>query len=308
MPVASEHPPAPVRPREVNPSEALIGLQPLEEILETAIFSAYLLHAIPISLMLVGPSGVAKSKVILQYRSGFGCHITTDVTSSGMQDLLARDNKEEIRFVIIPDFNIVLSHRHATLQLTIANLLSMTSEGAIRIDDGRAVKEVKHSPVGILSAMTPAMYSGIGRKWVALGFARRFLPINYDYSLGTKEKIQHSIAAGLTTMLQLAEKRLVTPPPIVNVKIDDGQSNRLMHFSHDLATNIGWTAVPNRKNINQPKAINTGKQIEFSPHIILRTMARAHALRDGRLEVTDEDIEFCMKLIGFTRFDQPVQL
>lgn len=304
----AEHKAAHPKPQVINASETLIGTDQLEEILETAIFSAYLVNAIPMSIMLIGPSGVAKSKAIMQYKSGLGCHLTTDVTSSGMQDLLAKDSKEEIRFIIIPDFNIVLSHRHATLQLTIANLLSMTSEGSIRIDDGRAVKEVKHSPVGILSAMTPPMYSAIGKKWVALGFSRRFLPVNYDYSLATKEKIQNSIAAGLTTMLQLAEKRLTMPATFANVAIDDNQSNRLMNFSHDLATNIGWTAVPNRKNINQPKAVNTGKQIEFSPHIILRTMARAHALRDKRPEVLDADIEFCMKLIGFTRFDQPVQL
>src|SRR5271157_1097144 len=233
-------------------------MEPLEEILETAIFSGYLTNAIPLSLMLVGPSGTAKSKVIMQYQSGLGCHITTDITSSGMQELLAKDSKEIIKFIIIPDFNIVLSHRHSTLQLTVANLLSMTSEGSIRIDDGRAVKEVKHSPVGIISAMTPAMYSVIGKKWVALGFSRRFLPINYDYSLKTREKIQHSIAAGLTTMLQLAEKKLHAPDHRVDIHISDDQSTRIMNFSHDLASAIGWVPVPNRKDIAKPKAVNSG--------------------------------------------------
>lgn len=305
--MAQENPPTLLPRKMINEGESLIGMQPLEEIIETAIFTAYLKHAIPLSLMLIGPSGAAKSKVVMQYQSHVGCHVTTDVTSSGLQELLQKDPQEKIRFIVIPDFNIVLSHRHSTLQLTIGNLLSMTSEGSIRIDDGRQIKETKHCAIGIISAMTPQMYSLMGKKWVALGFSRRFLPVNYDYSLSTREKIQRSIAAGLTTMLQLAEKRIV-PPAVTDVHISDEHSIRLMNFSHELATNIGWIAVPNRKDISKPKAINTGKQIEFSPHIVLRTLARAHALRGKRNEVTEDDIIFCMKVIGFTRFDQPVQL
>lgn len=289
--------------------EVMIGTEQLCEILETAIYTAYLKHAIPISLMLIGPSGAGKSKVIMQYQTSLGCHVTTDITSMGLQELLQKDSEQKIKFVIIPDFNIVLSHRHSTLQLTIGNLLSVTSEGTIRIDDGRAMKETKHGPIGIISAMTRDMYASIGKKWLALGFNRRFIPINYDYSLHTREQIQTSIASGLTTMLQLTERK-VHAPQITDIKISDDHSTRLMMISNDLAVNIGWIAIKPKNNGNQfkPKAIFTGKQIEFSPHIVLRTLARAHALRAGRLEVANDDILFVMKVIAFTRFDKPVEL
>lgn len=316
----------------INIGETMIGTEPLCEILETSLFSAHLTNSIPISLMLIGPSGAGKSKLVMQYQNAAGCHVTTDVTSMGLQELLAKDPTGKTHFIIIPDFNLVLSHRHSTLQLTIGNLLSMTSEGTIRIDDGRANKETKHKPIGIVSAMTRDMYAGIGKKWIALGFNRRFLPINYDYSLRTREQVQRSIAKGSTTMLHLSEKKLAIPTGLIDVTISDGNSNRISTYSNELATNIGWVGVNSRNRGGgrksakssdaevkppankhdqhefRPRAIFTGKQIEFSPHIVLRTLARAHALRNGREFVSEDDLEFLMKVIQFTRFDQPVQL
>jgi hypothetical protein len=287
--------------------ESLIGMEFIQEVVETAIYSAYLYRAVPISLILIGPSGAGKSKMIMQYQSSIGCHVTTDITSMGLQELLAKDHEQKTKFIIIPDFNLVLSHKHATLQLTIANLLLITSDGTVRIDDGRQNKETKHNPVGIITAITRGMYATVGRKWVNLGFSRRFLPINYDYGIFTRDKIQQSIATGLTTMMQLAEKTIKVPE-ITTVTLSHSHSEKLLTYSHELASNIGWVAVPNRHDSTKPKAINTGKQIEFSPHIILRTIACAHALRSGSRQVSDDDIMFCMKMIQFTRFDQPVML
>jgi hypothetical protein len=310
-------------------SETMIGTESLSEILETILHSAHLTQAIPLSCMLIGPSGAGKSKLVMQYQSAVGCHLTTDVTSMGLQEILAKDTEEKVRFIILPDFNLVLSHRTSTLQLTIGNLLSMTSEGTIRIDDGRAVKETKHGPIGIISAMTREMYATIGKKWIALGFSRRFLPINYDYGLQTREKVQASIATGRTTMLHLPERKLSITKQKVAVAISEEDSNRIILYSNELAHNIGWiplrAGAHPRKNKNgqqitvrpefrqgsdiaKPKAIFTGKQMEFSPHIVLRTLARAHALRDQRDKVNEDDMSFVMQVIAFTRYDQPVML
>jgi hypothetical protein len=299
------------------PVESMVGMEQLTEVIETAIMTGYVRGAIPVSLMLIGPSGAGKSKLLMQYIGSAGCHITTDLTSMGMQELLARDVENKIRFIVVPDFNIVLSHRASTLQLTIANLLSMLSEGCVRIDDGRAVKETKHDPIGMISAMTSDMYATVGKKWVAMGFSRRFIPINYDYGLPTREKIQITISEGLITMLQLAGKKLPIHP-ITDIRISKEHSQRLMMYSNDLAVNIAW--IPQRGKMQarrdkgtatptfQNRAVFTGKQVEFSPHLVLRSLASAHALLVNRTEVNEDDLIFCMKVISFTRFDQPVML
>jgi len=227
----------------------------------------------------------------------------------GLQQLLVADKERKMRFIIIPDFNIVLSHRQSTLHLTIGNLLSAMSEGTIRIDDGRQIKETPHDPIAIISAMTREIYSGFGKKWAALGFSRRFLPINYDYSLMTRLKIQKAIAEGKIGGMPLQPKK-INAPPDSEVNISQEQADILMVFSNELAVNIGWVPLRGKYQNNEykPRALFTGKQMEFSPHVILRTLARAHALRDGRTTVDDGDMNFVTRLIQFTRYDQAPQL
>lgn len=294
-------------------SEAMIGLEPLAEIIETALFTAHLTGTIPISLIVVGPSGAGKSKMIMQYHSSNGCHLTNDVTSMGLLELLAADRDNKLTFMIIPDFNVVLSHRSSTLQLLIANLLSVTSEGTVRCDDGRVKKEAKHNPIGIVSAMTRDLYNNVARKWHAIGFHRRFLPLYYDYSFETRHKIQASIAHGQTTLLQLIPQGLHTPATPQDISIE-AQAQQVLIFSDELACNMGWMPIKTRASRSKTgegyttKAVNIGKQLEFSPHLALRSMARAHALRAGRKEVTEEDLKFLVRLMTFTRFDRPASL
>lgn len=288
-------------------SEKLIGLDALLEIAETAIYSSYLADTIPISVILIGPSGAGKSKAIMQYKGTNGCHLTNDITSMGLQDILGGDHENKIRFLVVPDFNVVLSHRASTLQLTVANLLSVTSEGTVRIDDGREKKELKHAPIGILTAMTRDLYSRIAGKWAILGFSRRFMPIYYDYTLETRQKIQDSIVNGGTTLLQLMPRTMHTPKMLSGTDIGD-YGDRIKAVSDELATNIGY--VPSFSKSKGASAAGKGalfigKQLEFTPHLALRTLARAHALRDGRKEVSDADMKFLLNMIGFTRFDRP---
>jgi hypothetical protein len=284
-------------------SEKLIGLDILTEIVETAIFSAHLTDTIPISLILIGQSGSGKSKLIIAYNSTIGCHLTNDVTSMGLSDLMSADIAGKIRFLIVPDFNLVLSHRSSTTTLTVANLLSLLSEGTVRVDDGRIKKEVQHIPVGILTAMTRDLYSLYARKWAILGLNRRFIPIYYEYSLETRMKIQDSIAAGKTTLLQLNGKKLALPSAPTDVDLAEYVS-QLKAASDELATNIGWIPAYHRIKPKNSAAFS-GKALEFSPHLALRSMARAHALREKRKEVTPTDVAFIMKLLQFTRYDRP---
>jgi hypothetical protein len=304
-------------------SETLVGVEPLIEIVETSLCSAHLKDAIPISLMLIGPSGAGKSKLLNQYKLFPGCHLTTDVTSIGLQELLARDVDGKIRFLLIPDFNLVLSHRASTLSLTIANLLSATSEGIVRIDDGREKKETKHSPIGIISAMTRDLYIAVAKKWHVLGFTRRCLPIFYDYGIKTRKLIQESIANGKVTFRQLEERELKVKGAKFPISIGNF-AGELERLSNELAEHNGWLPTMRNKkgrrhNANESNhaeeasgqkshAYYIGKQLEFSPHLALRSMAAAHAIREQRENVTASDIDFVERLLSFTRYDRPGEL
>jgi hypothetical protein len=296
----------------------MIGTEFLAEIVETAIHSAYLKNSIPISMILIGQSGAGKSKLVMQYRECPGCHITSDITSMGLQTLMRQDHKGELRTIIIPDFNVILSHKTSTLNLTVANLLSVTSEGIIRIDDGREQKETKHVPINIITAMTRDLYLSVARRWQILGFSRRVLPIFYEYSLETKRRVQVSIMEAKTTLQQLIPKSLAVEPALYEININGTYSEDIRQFSEVLAENIGWMPFKRvhhkSKDPNAPQVpakenkYYIGKQLEFSPHLVLRSMAAAHALKDGRKEINDDDFQFLTKLLKFTKFDRPGEI
>src|SRR4029077_18522366 len=131
----------------------LVGMETLQEIIETVLFTPAIFDCVPISIILVGPPGTGKSKIILQF-SAPSLMKTNDVTSAGLADIVGDDKDNNVRHVIVPDFNIVVSHKSSTSNLTIASLLTLMSEGILRIDDGRRKKELVHSPLGIITAMT----------------------------------------------------------------------------------------------------------------------------------------------------------
>lgn len=297
---------------------SLIGMEPLLEIVETGFFTAPLADCIPLSILLIGPPGSGKSKAILQYASP-NIHKTNDVTSAGLGELMEDDKESKLRHIIIPDFNIVVSHKSSTANFTIASLLTLMSEGILRIDDGRRKKEIIHSPVGILTAMTREIYEEHAVRFRKLGISRRFIPVFFTYGIRTRELIQKSISSGKTTLQQLQEKKIFLPDQKrwpIKIEIPSSASDRIERLSREMAehlsfhphweksfnggagSNESWKIVPFRG----------ATPIEFTPHMILRAMAQAHALRAGRRVVKESDTDFLIQFINFCNYSNPVQL
>jgi hypothetical protein len=296
---------------------ALIGMEPLQEILETSFFTAALAQCVPISIILIGPPGTGKSKVILQYECE-SLHKTNDITSAGLADIVQYDRENKVRHIIIPDFNIVVSHKQSTSALTVASLLTLMSEGIMRIDDGRRTKEIIHAPVGITTAMTREIYEEHAIRFRKLGIGRRFTPVFFGYSFATREKVQDSIKNGDTTLQQLQPRKVSLPPydkwPI-SVDVPAPLSDRLGLLSRDMADKLAmqpqWQKSYNGSQSNESwKIVPTrgATPMEFTPHMVLRAMAQAHALREGRRVVREKDVDFAIKFVSFTDYSIPVQL
>jgi hypothetical protein len=170
----------------------LYFIEPLQELIETVLHTACIRDENPISIICIGPSGIGKSMLLSRYLSPALTH-SDSISSQGLFDIALRDPKNEIKFLILPDINPTLSRKPSTVQNTIANLLSFTADGTIRIDDGRQAKDCKHAPIGILTAATPEMYARQAKKWFALGLRRRIIPIFFDYTYRTVAKLQEMV-------------------------------------------------------------------------------------------------------------------
>src|SRR6266404_4853411 len=138
-------------------SNGLYHMEPLEEIIDTILFTSCIQGENPVSIIIVGPSGIGKSAAIVRYESK-ALLKTDSISSKGLYDIANQDKEKLLRFLMIPDMNPTLSRRSSTVQSVLANLLSFTSDGTIRVDDGRETKECKHDPVGIVTAATDDIY------------------------------------------------------------------------------------------------------------------------------------------------------
>lgn len=281
-------------------NESLAGMKPLEEVVRTIIATAYVEGSIPISAMFVSQSGAGKSKTILRFRaeSVLQCD---DLTSSGLFDILQGDKDNKIKFILIPDFNPVLSHKSSVSGLLVANLLSVTQDGTARIADGRSQKEVKHDPVGVITAVTNDMFSRYSRKWAELGITRRIIPLHYTYSLATITQAQSLIRQGKIAMGQLP----VLPLPKMKrtkVGIPVKAGYELMTMSTVLAMNLGqYISVHGSRSGPRGMTPRQGPALlPMSPHLVLSAVAKSSAILNSRKAVNTTDIKAAMNFCAFT--------
>lgn len=290
----------------------MIGMEPLQEIVESAFFTAALDKTVPISLTLIGPPGSGKSKAILPF-NGPNVHKTNDVTSIGLSEIIEDDKLGTLRHIIIPDFNIVVSHKASTSNLTVASLLSLMSEGTIRVDDGRRKKELHHAPIGIITAMTREIYEEHATRFRKLGISRRIIPLFFNYSFPTRLKIQEEIKRDRVTLQQLTHKNIELPKQAkwpISVVVNQKESSAIELLSMEMVKNLSfqpaWVRQPDQSLIVRPK--QGDPPLEFTPHMVLRSMACGHALRAGRRTLTKSDIDFVTHFVGFTNYATPVLL
>lgn len=275
-------------------STSLAGVEPIEDILSAIVGTGFVDGSIPISCMVIAPSGAGKSRTIIRFDAPYIMRCD-DLTSSGLTDLLASDKDNKLKFLLIPDFNPILSHKTSVSSLLIANLLSVTQDGTVRIADGRQNKEVKHNPVGIITAMTFEMFARYSRKFMELGITRRILPLHYTYSWQTIKDAQTLIRQGKITnyippmaMSSYAHSR---------VNIDKDAALEIESLSTRLAFNLGQYIRSHRgiQKAEQGTAI-----LPMSPQIVLSTVARGNAIRYNRASITEDDIDFLNEFISFT--------
>lgn len=277
-------------------------MQPLSELIETVLYTACVAKEKPVSIIIVGPSGVGKSVLISRYKS-VNLMPTDSVTSMGLFNIAQSDPKNEIKFLQIPDLNPTLSRKPTTVQATMANLLSFTADGTVRTDDGRSNKESKHNAVGMVTSATDDIYHGQAKKWFALGLRRRIIPVFFKYSTVTTGKLQRLVKR---------DKIQSTNPETVTInltksfrpKIPRKLAGEIEFLSNYFAKSLGKLS----KIENSQKKWFVRNVLPIAPQITLQNLARAHAIRAKRNTVNRTDIQFLKNFIEFSDPETPREL
>lgn len=283
-------------------ANGLYYIEPIQEVIETVIYTGCLRDENPVSIIIVGPSGVAKSMMLARYQSDALRH-TDSISSQGLFDISVHDPKQQIRFLLMPDMNPTLSRKPATVQSTIANLLSFTSDGTVRIDDGRGNKECKHSPVGLITAATDDIYSRQAKKWFALGLRRRIIPIFFKYTQETTRNLQKLVRE---------DKIHSTAPAPIKVKLEQKArpviSKQIQENIEMLSLRFSMLLGKLYMHDKEVKKWYVREVVPIAPQITLANMARAHALRVKRATVTDDDLQFLYRFMDFCDPEHPKEI
>lgn len=278
----------------------LFHLAELEEIIETAFMTSAIAKSVPVSLIVVGPSGSAKSALIKQYKSP-RFHSTDSFTSQGLFEIIQKDPKNEIAFILVPDINPSLSRKPTVVQSAVANLLTLTFDGSMRIDDGRQVKESKHVPIGFISAVTPEIYAGQAKRWMWLGLRRRIIPLFFGYSNSTIAKLQDRTASGEIQSAAVKPRKIKLPRRQISPTIPRSEAQAIMVESEKFAQLLGKFSINDRNK----KVWASHKIVPVSPQLTLRSLAQAHAYRAHKIKVGSADIDFIRRFINYADPETP---
>lgn len=303
-------------PATIQPG-ILIGLDALSTIIETVMYSGYLHDTIPLSIVLVGPSGSGKSKLLLAYRRNAGIHTTDDLTSAGLFDILKNDERDgAIKHLLIGDFNKIVAHKKHVATSTMGSLLSVLADGTSRIDDGRREKTLDHAPVGLLTAMTKSVYEDHEKEWKDKGISRRVLPFFFGYTPATKMRVSAEIRNGNVSLEHIQPRMLALPVLKGRVNIPDAIAREIENFGLLLADAQAWSpkwfwggGKAGQVGVTLMCRPTKGETpLPFTPQLVLRTLARAHALRDKRRVVSRQDVQFLLELMEYCNYETPKQV
>jgi len=280
----------------------LYHIEQIQEVIETVIYTACIRDENPVSIIIVGPSGIGKSMMLSRYQSE-ALRPTDSISSQGLFDISLHDPKGEIKFLLIPDMNPTLSRKPATVQSTIANLLSFTSDGTVRIDDGRTQKECKHAPVGLITAATDDIYNRQAKKWFALGLRRRIIPVFFKYTQETLRKLQGLVREDKIHSTQPPPKKM-----FLSRKARPAVPKDMLVMIESLSIRFSLLLGKLYAHEGEIKRWYVREVVPVSPQIILTNLIRAHALRSNRATATQEDYNFLCRFLDFCDPEHPREI
>lgn len=285
----------------------MIGTERLQRALHVIGSSQYVANGMgALSCNLISPSGGGKTELILS-RLPVGAQVENDVTYLTLIHLMKQEKPPT--YLVVPDLNMVISHKPAVAELTMAMLLALTGEGVTDLNPGlqnevkiRMARTKKTGlRMGLITGITPTMFASKRGKWRSTGLLRRLIPLNYAYTKMTQNKIQRSIASGTgaTDQLRYGHVKL-TPSKRRPVEIPLPIAEQIRELSEQVTLQMQWRG----KDRNTIQAI----EYPFDPHKALRQMARSAAVLADRGTVTYDDYREVENIAAFMRLDHPVEL
>jgi hypothetical protein len=268
---------------------SFLRLEPIIDIVRTAIWTGKVADEKPVSLMLVAEQESAKTECLKYFRGTSSLIYLADLTSRGLSVYKNEIESGVLRHICIMDLIRVVNHGKGVSNRTIQTLSSLMEEGESDSSDaGGNTKWEGFPTVGLLTAITPQFYNKKKGGWRDSGFLSRFLPIRFNYKPESANEIHDAISGG---------HKLPEPCPIQ------------FHFENKKEKVSVLLADSEAKMISQrAKALGkTNGTYGFRYHRAIRSLAKASALMEKRPRVKERDV---LKVLSWSDFftDKVVEL
>lgn len=257
----------------------MIRTKSIQEIIRLALRTPFIENAKIISLFLVADAESGKTEILKRFSKIKGIDYSTDITYSGLINLLDEIEKNNVKYLIIPDFLKVTMRKQSTVSNTLGLLNAIIEEGVAKIDTFYRRKEYNNVSCGLISGITREEMRDKRHKWTSIGFLSRILPVSYSYSIETQLKIMEEIN-NMNFKPEFEKNFSKTPHKI--------------EISKAMASKI--------QNINL-SIKEAGKVYGFRRQKQLLSLALASAQERGDNKVKQIDIDKIIKLSNFINLD-----
>ena len=274
----------------------LIGLEPIQDLVELVLWTTYIKYAKPGSLLIIAEPESGKTELMKKYRKNKGVQARRRFTAYGVQDDLINDrisvrflNPKILGHVLVYDFSSLFSFKPSTVDSTMSFLDALTEEGisseSTYVTDSDKLKKYEGLKGGIIAGInTYGFFSNPEKKKIRAnilkgGFFSRNIVASYRISETMLAKIFDSVKQEEYR----EDKKFVNLIPLnfpkkrVDVKI----SLEFKETIKDIVKEIRETINEDFKT--ELKGIRLFKQ--------LIALAKASALRDGRIKVISKDVD-----------------
>lgn len=266
----------------------MIKMDFLKEMVELVIFSGYVKHEEPISLMIVGNPESAKTKMILKYSKNKGIKVLTDATAYGIRmEVMPYVRRGEIKHLIIPDFLKPVNKNPASVADFVSIMNALIEEGVGNISTFNQKMEDGDDELakcGLITSITSDLMKDKRRynKWKHMGFISRMIPISYSYTKETVEEILGYIKRqdykneNESIMLDLPKRK-------EDVKLSEKYSGYIINKVQFIAE------AQEKYGFRMARQFNT--------------LLKASALKDGRHKVEKKDVLKVRDLLYWINFE-----
>ena len=260
----------------------------LRELISLAIASTRIKNEKPVSILIIAKPESGKTATLKEFSINNGVIWISDITYTGILNVLDKINSGTVKTLLIPDLLKVLGRKKSTVMNLLTLLNELIEEGIKTIMTyGKTIHYSNYLVANIIGAITSKDF--FMRKDIlgGIGFLSRVIPFSYKYSVQDINKIFETIMKGENSV---EFQRLKLPSKAKEIILSKKMAERIKsNITLSLANRFKYTTKEEIYGFRFQKN--------------LQTLAKASALLRKSKKVSIKDVRKLEKISNWMNFE-----